>query len=87
MGEALSSVQDWKGHSPQGWGDVIAEDSLMVVKNGMAKRYHVILFPSILICLRGEELKGRIFKNVLVGVDMKREGDCAYHFTMFLNCD
>ncbi|KAK1220198.1 Guanine nucleotide exchange factor for Cdc42p [Marasmius sp. AFHP31] len=67
----LSSVEDWKGHNPDEFGNLLLDDVFVVTKNNVDREYWVYLFERILVCCKevvGEDQKassGRKSRSLL----------------------
>lgn len=50
--ELKRRVTDWKGHEPEGFGDLLVDDLLTATKGGSERDYHVFLFERMLLCCK-----------------------------------
>lgn len=60
-------VEDWKGHEPDAFGNLVLEDTFTVVKNESEREYHVYLFERIILCCKevGAKLDKKTSKQSL----------------------
>ncbi|KAG9121785.1 hypothetical protein FRC07_002111, partial [Ceratobasidium sp. 392] len=45
-------VEDWKGHDPDKFGDLLLDEMFTVTKAGTDRKYHVLLFETIILCCK-----------------------------------
>ncbi|GAA97155.1 uncharacterized protein L969DRAFT_91996 [Mixia osmundae IAM 14324] len=52
-------VEDWKGHEISTFGNLLLEDTFMVIKNEAEREYHVYLFERIILCCKEATTVGK----------------------------
>jgi hypothetical protein len=63
-------VTDWKGHEPEGFGDLLVDDLLTATKGGSERDYHVFLFERMLLCCKDVRCRppppGALFRDLVI---------------------
>ncbi|KAI9821349.1 MAG: hypothetical protein M1826_000720 [Phylliscum demangeonii] len=84
--ELFGQVDDWKGHSPSGFGELLLSGDFTVIKTDsrtdQEKEYKVFLFEKILLCC--SELNSNKPKNTFIGMNRPATDKKAHRIRMQL---
>ncbi|KAI8371750.1 uncharacterized protein BYT42DRAFT_595148 [Radiomyces spectabilis] len=74
--ELKKRVDNWKGHTIEGYGNLLVQDKLLMSSNDSERELHVFLFEkALLICKESKDSsRNRLTKNNTLSMKKKRRG-------------